>query len=72
MIQACPPLKAEGGTMTFDEVERMNALCKQIEIEIDQHKFSQLIAELNELWQRKKQRLDNRDNPHLPPNQNDN
>jgi hypothetical protein len=44
MIQACFPLKAEGGTVTLDQVERTRARCQQIEIERDQHQFSQLIA----------------------------
>lgn len=44
--------------MTPDEVERMNTLCKQIEVEKDRHKFSQLIAELNELLERKNKRFD--------------
>ena len=44
--------------MTPDEVERMKALCQRIAIEKDQDKFSQLIAELNELLERKDKRLD--------------
>jgi hypothetical protein len=35
--------------MNPDEVERMNALCKQIETEKDHKRFSKLISELNEL-----------------------
>ena len=49
--------------MTHDEVERMKVLCQQIEMEQDQRKFSQLIAELNELLARKTKRLDH---PHSP------
>jgi hypothetical protein len=49
--------------MTHDEVERMKVLCQQIEVEKDQHTFLQLIAELNELLERKNKR---RDHPHVP------
>jgi len=44
--------------MTPDEVERMKALCQQIETEKDHDRFTQLIAELNELLERKQHRLD--------------
>ena len=49
--------------MTPDESERMKALCQQIEIEQHQNRFSQLIIELDELLERKNERLDH---PHLP------
>jgi hypothetical protein len=44
--------------MTPDEAERMKVLCRQIEIEKDHNRFSQLIAELYELLDRKGKRLD--------------
>ena len=44
--------------MTPDEVERMNALCKQIETEKDHNRFSKLISELNELLEGTHHRLD--------------
>jgi hypothetical protein len=50
-----PKLK---GAMTPDEVVRMKELCEQIEIEEDHSRFSQLIAELNELLERKNKRFD--------------
>ena len=53
--------------MTPDEVERMNALCKRIETEKDHNKFSQLIIELNELLERKNNRLDHPSQPHIDP-----
>ena len=49
--------------MTHDEVERMKVLCQKIELEEDQHKFSQLIAELIELLERQTKRLEH---PHSP------
>jgi hypothetical protein len=49
--------------MTPEEVECMKVLCQQIETEKDHKRFSQLIAELNELLERKNKRLDN---PHSP------
>jgi hypothetical protein len=48
--------------MTPEEVERMKVLCQQIESEKDHNRFSQLIAELNELLERKNKRLDH----HFP------
>jgi hypothetical protein len=44
--------------MTPDEVERMKVLCQQIETEKNHDRFTQLIAELNELLERKQHRLD--------------
>lgn len=44
--------------MTPDEVERMKVLCQQIAVEEDQNTFSQLIAELNGLLERKNKPLD--------------
>jgi hypothetical protein len=51
--------------MTPDEVERMKALCQQIELEKDHAKFSQLLVELNDLLEQKNQRLDNLTNPKI-------
>jgi hypothetical protein len=48
--------------MTPEEVERVKVLCQQIAVEEDRHKFSQLIAELNDLLERKTERFDH----HLP------
>jgi hypothetical protein len=45
--------------LTPDERDRMFALCEQIATEKDQHKFLQLIQELNDLLQRKEHRLKN-------------
>jgi hypothetical protein len=56
-------LKTERPSMTPEEVECMKVLCQQIETEKDHKRFSQLIAELNELLERKNKRLDN---PHSP------
>jgi hypothetical protein len=44
--------------MTSDEMERMKALCQQIELEKDHAKFSQLLVDLNDLLEQKNQRLD--------------
>jgi hypothetical protein len=44
--------------ITPEENERMNVLCRQIQIEKDQRKFSALIEELNKLLARKENRLD--------------
>lgn len=43
--------------MTPEEEERMNWLCKQIQTEKDQNKFSALVRELNELLAQKGFRL---------------
>lgn len=43
--------------MTPDERERMNELCRQIQVEKDQRKFAALIEELNELLAKKDERL---------------
>jgi hypothetical protein len=53
--------------MTPDEVERMNALCKQIATEKDHNRFSQLLLELNELLERKNKRLDHPSQPNTDP-----
>ena len=44
--------------MTPEERERMNRLCAQIQVEQDHNKFTQLIAELNSLFETKERRLD--------------
>jgi hypothetical protein len=52
--------------MTPVEVERMKMLCQQIEVEQDQRKFSQLIAELNEPLEGKNKRFDRPTSPATP------
>ena len=47
--------------MTPEERERMNRLCAQIQVEQDHAKFTQLIAELNTLFEAKEHRLDERE-----------
>lgn len=44
--------------MTPDEQERMQFLCERIAKEQDQRKFVKLVQELNDLLDRKTQRLD--------------
>ncbi len=44
--------------MTPDERERMAILCERIAKEQDQHKFTKLVQELNDLLEAKKHRLD--------------
>jgi hypothetical protein len=44
--------------MTPEERERMNGLCRQIQIEKDQRKFSALIEELKQLLAKKNERLE--------------
>ena len=44
--------------MTSEERERMYALCEQIITEKDHAKFLRLIEELNDLLERKEQRLE--------------
>lgn len=44
--------------MTPDERDRMYALCAQIAVEKDHHKFTELVKELNELLDAKENRLD--------------
>ena len=43
--------------MTPEEKERMESLCKQIQIEEDQEKFDALVQELNEILGKDEQRL---------------
>ena len=43
--------------MTDEERQRMYQLCAMIEREKDRHRFLQLIEELNQLLERKEQRL---------------
>jgi hypothetical protein len=56
--------------MSPEERERMYELCAQIEKEKDHHKFLLLINELNELLERKEQRLD--DQPQVVDGQAEN
>jgi hypothetical protein len=44
--------------MTPEEQERTKSLCERIAKEQDQKKFMQLVQELNDLLERKSQRLD--------------
>jgi hypothetical protein len=46
-----------GASMTAEEKERMNFLCKQIQVEQDETKFTELVSELNELLETKEHRL---------------
>ena len=46
--------------MTPEETERMNVLCRQIQVEKDQGKFNSLILELNQLLESKEKRLEQR------------
>jgi len=43
--------------MTAEERERMNELCRQIQAEKDQKKFSDLCEQLNQLLAKKDERL---------------
>ncbi len=43
--------------MTPEERERMNWLCSEIQKEKDHDKFSKLVLELDELFEKKEQRL---------------
>jgi len=43
--------------MTPEEIERMNFLCKRIQEEQDQQKFSELVSELNTLLEAKERKL---------------
>jgi hypothetical protein len=43
--------------MTAEERERMNELCRQIQVEQDQKKFSDLCEQLNRLLENKDERL---------------
>jgi hypothetical protein len=47
-----------GGKLTPDESDRMPSLCKQIVTEKDRDKFIKLVEELNNLLDRKEQRLE--------------
>jgi len=44
--------------MTPDEAERMQLLCKQIEVEKSQEKFLALVKQLNDLLEGKNERLE--------------
>lgn len=46
--------------MTPEEKDRLDSLCKQIQIERDPKKFSDLLAELNVLLEAKENRLTGR------------
>jgi hypothetical protein len=52
--------------MRPDEREHMYRLCKLIEKEQDPDRFSALIKELNELLERREQRLEDRRDPKIP------
>jgi len=43
--------------MTREEIERMESLCRMIQVEKDPKKFDALVAALNELLEEKGQRL---------------
>lgn len=43
--------------MTPEEREKMEELCKQIAVEKDPNTFDRLIEELNDLFERKHQRI---------------
>jgi len=43
--------------MTAEERERMNDLCRQIQVEEDHKKFSDLCEQLNQLLAKKDERL---------------
>jgi hypothetical protein len=43
--------------MTSDEMEKMYTLCKQITVEKNQTKFTELVQQLNELLEQKNKRL---------------
>ena len=47
--------------MTPEEHERMNELCNRLQVEQDNHTFTELVAELNNLLERKEGRLEERD-----------
>jgi hypothetical protein len=47
--------------MTPEERERMNKLCAAIQVEKDHAKFTELITELNALFEAKEQRLNLRE-----------
>ena len=36
--------------MTSDEAERMQVLCKRIEVKVSQEKFLELVKHLNDCW----------------------
>lgn len=44
--------------MTPEERERMNEICARLQVEQDHRKFGQLLAELNDLLERKVHRLE--------------
>ncbi len=43
--------------MTPEEKERMNELCRQIQVEKDPQKFTELVSQLSALLDRKSERL---------------
>jgi hypothetical protein len=47
--------------VTPDERELMAILCQRIAVEQDRMKFTKLVAELNELLEKKEHRLEDRD-----------
>jgi hypothetical protein len=50
--------------MTPDEREQMAILCQRIAVEQDRDKFTELVDQLNELLERKVQRLSHPSKPH--------
>jgi len=60
----CEPIIGTTGRspMTSEEQERLATLVKQIQVEQDQHKLTQLVEELNDLLDGKTERLE-----HKPP-----
>jgi hypothetical protein len=47
--------------MTRQEIERMEELCRRIQVEKDPKKFNELVALLNDLLEDKCERLEKRD-----------
>lgn len=55
--------------MTPEEREQMDELCKRIQEERDPQKFSELVAELDELLSTKEERLTSEPRPNAPIHQ---
>ena len=47
--------------MSPEERERMNDICTKLQVEQDHNKFTQLMAELNNLLEHKEHRLEERE-----------
>ena len=52
--------------MNTEEKAELDALCKQISVEKDHHKFLVPVMQLNQLLERKEQRLQAHKDPTLP------